>query len=167
MDKYSKTLYKILEVFVGVFCILVGLALIGVSIWVSTFSDVASIILIMALLGGGPLINYGVGYGFLGDQYKATHLVRNGRTVFTNVKTPEFLKRRKIVTFIGFISYIVLAVYYVIRMILPKIYANTEQYADYDTSIVALIIYAIISLFIAFVLFMLHKKTKHVDLNEE
>ena len=60
MDKYTKILIMAIKIPVGIFCILTGLGLIGVSVWVSTFSDIASMILLIALLGGGALINYGL-----------------------------------------------------------------------------------------------------------
>lgn len=167
MDKYSKTLLKIFSILIGSFCIVVGMALIGVSVWVSTFSDVASMIFILSFLGGGCLINFGVGYAFLEDRYKATHLVRDGKTVFAPVETPRFLKRRKIATFIGFISYVFLAVYYIVRIVLESIYMGYLKEVDFNTSIVALAIFAALSLGIAFIFFMVYKKTKHIDLNEE
>ena len=166
MDKYSKIIYQFITIPVGVFCILAGLGLIGVSVWVSTFSDVASLILLPSIFGGGAIINFGVGYAFLGDEYKATHIVRDGRTTFTPVTTPKFLKRRKIVTFIGSISYIVLAVTYVLRTILVSVYKGYLDSIYYNSSVVALIIFAVLSLVLAFLLFMLYKKTKHVDLSE-
>ena len=95
MDKYTKAFFTAIKIPIGVFCILIGLALIGVSLWVSTFSDVASMILIISLLGGGALINYGIGYAFLGDEYKATNFVRGGDTKFAVVETTKLLKRRK------------------------------------------------------------------------
>ena len=64
MDKYTKILIMAIKIPVGIFCILTGLGLIGVSVWVSTFSVIASMILLIALLGGGALINYGLGYAF-------------------------------------------------------------------------------------------------------
>ena len=167
MDKYTKALIMFIKIPVGIFCILAGLGLIGVSVWVSTFSDVASMILIIALLSGGALINYGIGYAFLGDEYKATGYVRNGNTTFTPVETERFLTRRKIVTFAGFVSYVVLAVYYITRLILSCIFAGVLQEMDFDTSIAALIIFAIISLVVALFLFLLYKRTKHIDLGEE
>ena len=167
MDKYTKTFLMILRIPLGIFYSLLGLGLIGISIWVSTFADIASMILIISLLSGGLLINYGIGYAFLGDEYKATHLVRDGRTVFTPVETNKFLKRRKLVTFIGFISYIVLAVQYVIRAILVGIYYDYLQDIDFNTNIPALIIFAIISMVIALCIYLVYKKTKHIDLEEK
>ena len=149
----------------GVFCILAGLAFVGVSGWVSTFSDIASMILLMALLGGGALINFGVGYAFLGDEYKATNFVRGGKTVFTAVESTKFLKRRKLVTLIGSISYVLLAIYYVVRVIVVNTFV--ERFQDMSTSPAALIVFAVISLIVAFALFMLYKRTKHIDLKEE
>ena len=154
MDKYTKALIMVIKIPVGIFCILVGLGLIGISVWVATFSDVASMILIMSLLAGGALINYGVGYAFLGDEYKATHIVRNGNTTFTPVPSIKFLTRRKIVTFIGFISYVLLAGYYVVRAILSCIYMEYLQEIDFNTNIVVLIVFAVISLVVAFCLLM-------------
>lgn len=162
MDKYTKTLLLVLKVPLGIFCILLGIAFIGISVWVSTFSDVASMILLISLLAGGCLINFGIGYAFLSDEYKATHIVRDGNTTFVPVESTKFLKRRKIITFIGFISYILLSIYYIIRAILGNIYQDT----DYNTSIISLIIFAIVSLVLAFCLFMIYKKTKHIDLKE-
>ena len=167
MDKYTKTLLMIIKIPIGVFCSLVGLGFIGVSVWVSTFSDVASMILIMSLLGGGALINFGVGYAFLGDEYKATHTVRRGNTTFTPVESTKFLTRRKFVMFIGFISYLLLTLYYAVRAILSGIYWEYLQENDYNSSIVALIIFALISLVVAFCLFLLYKRTKHIDLKED
>ena len=167
MDKYTKTLFTMFRVLIGVFYTLIGVALIGISFWISNFSDVASMIFLPALLGGGCIINYGIGYGFLGDNYKATNIVHDGQTMFTPVKTPEFLKRRKIVTFIGFVAYILLAIYYIVRTILVCVFMNYLQKVDFNTNIVALIIFAIISLILAFVFFMIYKKTKHIDLKEE
>lgn len=167
MDKYTKALIMMIKIPVGIFCILMGLGLIGVSAWVSTFSDVASMILIIALLGGGALINFGFGYAFLGDEYRSTGYVRNGHTTFAPVTTKRFLVRRKIVTFAGFISYVLLAVYYVARLIWSCIYAGYLQEMDFDTSIAALIIFAVISLIIAIFLFLLYKRTKHIDLKEK
>ena len=103
----------------------------------------------------------------MGDEYKATKYVRDGNTRFTPVTTPKFLKRRKIVTFMGFISYILLSVYYIIRTILVSIYFGYIETNYYDPSIVALIIFALISLVVAFCFFMLYKRTKHIDLKEE
>jgi hypothetical protein len=152
---------------IGILCMLIGIGMIGVSVWVSTFSDVASMILIIALLGGGALINFGVGYAFLGDEYRATSYVRNGNTTFAPVETERFLVRRKIVMLIGFISYVLLAVYYIARVILSCIYAGLLQEMDFNTSIAALIIFAVISLVVAFFSFLLYKRTKHIDLKEE
>ena len=167
MDKYSKILFLFFKILIGVFCILVGLALIGISFWISTFSDIASMIFLMSFLGGGCLINYGVGYAFLGDEYKATHLVRDGKTVFAPIKTAKFLKRRKIATLVGFISYVLLSGYYIVRIILTIVFMNYLQEIDFNTSIVAVVVFAIVSLVIAFVFFMIYKKTKHIDLNEK
>ena len=164
MDKYSKALLMFIKIPIGIFCILIGLSLIGVSFWVSTFSDVASMLLLISLLGGGALINFGVGYAFLGDEYKATRIVRDGNTTFTPVTTEKFLKRRKLVTFIGFVSYVLLAVYYVVRAILFGVFIKQS---DFNTNVVALIAFSIISLVFAIFLFLLYKKTKHVDLNEQ
>ena len=164
MDKYSKALIMFIKIPIGIFCVLIGLSLIGVSFWVSTFSDVASMLLLISLLGGGALINFGVGYAFLGDEYKATRIVRDGNTTFTPVTTEKFLKRRKLVTFIGFVSYVLLAVYYVVRAILFGVFIKQT---DFDTNVVALIAFSIISLVFAIFLFLLYKKTKHVDLNEQ
>ena len=166
MDKYSKTLMMLLKIPLGIFYILVGAALIGVSVWVSTFSDIASMILLMALLGGGAVINLGVGYAFLGDEYKATSTVRGGDTRFAPVLTPQFLTRRKIVTLVGAIAYVVLALFYVVRAIFGGAWMLGIPAEDYDTNVVALIIYAVLSLFVAFFLFILYKKTKHEDLGE-
>lgn len=80
----------VIKIPVGVFCVLAGLGFIGVSFWVSTFSDIASMLLIMALLGGGAIINFGIGYVFLGDKYKATHIVRGGNTSFAPVESTKF-----------------------------------------------------------------------------
>ena len=164
MDKYTKSLMMVIKIPVGVFCVLAGLGFIGVSFWVSTFSDIASMLLIMSLLGGGAIINFGIGYAFLGDEYRATNIVRDGNTAFTPVESTKFLKRRKIVTFIGSISYILLAVYYIVRAIFSNAFAVRF---DYDASIVALIIFAVVALILAFCLFMLYKRTKHIDLGEK
>ena len=164
MDKYTKALLLVIKIPVGVFCVLAGLGFIGVSFWVSTFSDIASMLLIMALLGGGAIINFGIGYAFLGDEYKATHIVRGGNTSFAPVESTKFLKRRKIVTFVGFISYVLLAIYYIVRAIFANAFA---QRFDYDANIVASIIFAVIALILAFCLFMLYKRTKHIDLGEK
>ena len=164
MDKYTRAMMRAVQIPVGIICILAGLGLIGVSFWVSTFSDIASMLLIMALLGGGAIINFGVGYAFLGDEYKATNIVRGGNTSFAPVETIKFLTRRKIVTFIGFAAYILLAIYYGVRAILVNVYIDR---LDFDPSIPALIAFAVVSLFLAFFLFMLYKKTKHIDLGEE
>ena len=166
MDKYTNILFSFLKIIIGVFCIIVGLAFIGVSVWVSTFSDVASMFLLAALLGGGALIDYGVGYAFLGDEYKATNIVRDGNTVFMPKESTKYLQRRKIVTFIGFISYILLAVYYIVRAIVEAINMEYLLENDFNVSIVALIIFAVLSLVVAFCLFMVYKRTKHIDLNE-
>lgn len=163
MDKYTKTLLLMIKIPIGIFCILVGLSLIGVSFWVSTFSDIASMILLISILGGGCLINFGIGYAFLGDEYKTTSIIHNGNTTFTPIETTPFLKRRKVVTFIGFISYVILSIYYIIRSIYNSVNINPEL----DNNILALIIFAIISLIIAFILFLLYKRTKHIDLNEK
>ena len=167
MDKYTKALIMFFRTLIGIFCILVGVSLIGISFWISTFSDVASMIFIISLLGGGSLINFGIGYAFLHDQYKATNIVRDGDTMYTPVKSTKFLKRRKIVTFIGFISYILLAVYYIARIIIESIYYGHFQEIGYSTSIIVLIIFIIIALICAFCFYMLYKKTKHIDLNEK
>ena len=164
MDKYTKALIMFIKIPAGVLSILAGLAFIGVSVWVSTFSDVASMLLIASLFGGGAIINFGVGYAFLGDEYKATHIVRGGNTTFTPVLSTRFLTRRKIVTFIGFIAYILLAVYYVARAIFVNVYAKK---IDFEPSTAALIIFAVISLILASWFFLLYKKTKHIDLGEE
>lgn len=164
MDKYSRALIMFIKIPIGIFCILIGLSLIGVSFWVSTFSDVASMLLLISLLGGGALINFGIGYAFLGDEYKSTRIVRDGNTTFTPVTTEKFLKRRKLVTFIGFVSYVLLAVYYVVRAILFGVFIKQT---DFDTNVVALIAFSIISLVLAIFLFLLYKKTKHIDLNEQ
>ena len=167
MDKYTKALLMVIKVPIGIFCMLLGFGLIGISVWVSTFSDVASMLLLIALLAGGALINYGVGYAFLGDEYKATHIVRGGNTTFAPVETARFLTRRKVVTLIGCISYVLLAVCYVARAILSCVYAEYLRDIDFNTSIVALILFALLSLVVAFCLWLLYKKTKHIDLKEE
>ena len=164
MDKYTKALMMVIKIPIGVFCILAGIGFIGVSFWVSTFSDIASMLLIISLLGGGAILNFGVGYAFLGDEYKATHIVRGGNTSFAPVESTKFLKRRKIVTFVGFISYVLLAIYYIVRAIFANAFA---QRFDYDANIVALIIFAVVALILAFCLFMLYKRTKHIDLGEK
>ncbi len=164
MDKYTKSFILVFRIPIGIICILAGLAFLGVSVWVSTFSDIASMIFLMSLLGGGALINFGIGYAFLGDEYKATHMVRDGNTLFAPVESIKFLKRRKIVTFIGFVSYILLSIYYIIRTILVCKY---KEYIDFNTNIAALIIFAVISVVVAFCLFMVYKRTKHIDLNEK
>jgi hypothetical protein len=164
VDKYTKALMMVIKIPIGIFCILAGLGFIGVSFWVSTFSDIASMLLIASLLGGGAIINFGIGYAFLGDEYKSTNIVRDGNTAFAPVESNKFLKRRKIVTFIGFVSYMLLAAYYIVRAILANIFA--ERF-DYDANIVALIIFAVVSLLPAFCLFMLYKRTKHIDLGEK
>ena len=157
----------VIRIPIGIFCMLVGLGLIGVSVWVSTFSDVASMILIIALLAGGALANFGVGYAFLGDEYKATRIVRDGNTTFTPVTSTKFLKRRKIVTLTGFISYVALAAYYAVRAILSGIYMEHLLEIGFNTSIISLVIFSVVSLIVAFCLFMLYKRTKHIDLKEE
>ena len=68
---------------------------------------------------------------------------------------------------IGFISYALLSVYYVARVILSSIYAGLLKDMDFNTNIAALILFAVISLFVAFCLFLLYKRTKHIDLKEE
>ena len=167
MDKYTNTLFSFFRIIIGVFCIILGLVFIGVSVWVSTFSDIASMILLAALLGGGCLIDYGVGFAFLGDEYKATNIVRDGNTVFAPEESTKYLQRRKIVTFIGFISYLLLAVYYIVRTIVEAINMEYLLEIDYNVSIVALICFAVVSLVVAFCLFMLYKRTKHIDLQED
>ena len=167
MDKYTKAMLMMVKIPVGIFCVVLGLGLIGVSVWVSTFSDVASMLLLIALLAGGALINFGVGYAFLGDEYKATNIVRDGNTAFAPVETTEFLQRRKLVTLIGAIAYAALALYYVVRAIWSGINLEYLEEIDYNTSIIALIMFALISLAVAFFLFMLYKRTKHIDLKEE
>ena len=164
MDKYTKALKTVFQIPIGIVCILAGLCLIGVSFWVSTFSDIASMLLIMSLLGGGAIINFGIGYAFLGDEYKTTNIVRDGNTRFAPVETAKFLVRRKIVTFIGFVSYILLAIYYIARAIFVSIYLDK---IDFEPNITALIIFSVVSLVFAFCLFMLYKRTKHIDLGEE
>ena len=166
MDKYTKALILFVRVPIGVFCILAGLGLLGVSGWVSTFSDVASMILLISFLAGGALINFGVGYAFLGDEYKATHIVRDGNTTFTPKMSEKFLKRRKIVTLTGFIAYVALAVYYVVRMILVSVLPYFQE-IDFDKNVVALICFAVLALAVAFCLLMVYKRTKHIDLQEE
>jgi hypothetical protein len=167
MDKYTKAMLMVIKIPVGVFCALAGLGLIGVSVWVSTFSDIASMILLISLLAGGALINFGVGYAFLGDEYKATGIVHDGNTTFMAVETPKFLKRRKIVMLVGSISYLVLALFYIVRAILSSIYKGYLQDIDYNSSIAALIAFSVVSLVVAFCLFMLYMRTKHIDLKEE
>jgi hypothetical protein len=167
MDKYTKALLLVLKIPVGIVCILMGLGFIGVSVWVSTFSDVASMILLISLLGGGFLINYGLGYAFLGDEYKATRIVRDGDTTFTPILSTKFLKRRKIVTLIGFIAYVLLSLFYVVRAIWSGVYMAYLEEIGYTSNIVALIIFAVLSAVVAFCLLMVYKKTKHIDLNEQ
>ena len=58
----------------------------------------------------------------------------------------------------------ILAVYYVVRAILFGVFIKQT---DFDTNVVALIAFSIISLVFAIFLFLLYKKTKHVDLNEQ
>ena len=157
----------VLKIPVGVFCILAGLGLLGISVWVSTFSDIASMILLIAVLGGGCLINFGVGYAFLGDEYKATNYVRGGNTAFTPKTTTKFLRRRKVVTLAGAIAYLLLAVYYVVRAILVSVYIGYLEEIGFNTSVIALIVFAVLSLVVAFCMFMLYKRTKHIDLQEE
>ena len=163
MDKYTKALMMFIKIPLGIFCVLIGLGLVGVSIWVSTFSDEASMILIASLFGGGAVINYGVGYAFLGDEYRATNIVRDGDTKFAPIETTRFLKRRKIVTFMGFISYVALSIYYVVRAILVSVFIER---IDFEPNVIVLIVYAVISLIPAIILFLLYKKTKHIDLGE-
>ena len=163
MDKYTQALMMFIKSPLGIFCVLIGLGLVGVSIWVSTFSDEASMILIASLFGGGAVINYGVGYAFLGDEYRATNIVRDGDTKFAPIETTRFLKRRKIVTFMGFISYVALSIYYVVRAILVSVFIER---IDFEPNVIVLIVYAVISLIPAIILFLLYKKTKHIDLGE-
>ena len=167
MDKYTKAIIMVIKIPIGIFCILTGLGLLGVSVWVCTFSDVASMIMLIALLAGGALINFGLGYAFLGDEYKSTGIVRNGSTTFTPVESTRFLTRRKTVMLIGFISYALLAVYYAARAILSLIFMNHLIEIDYDFNIAMLIVFSVMAAVVAFCLFMLYKRTKHIDLNEE
>ena len=159
MDKYSKTFIMLFRVPVGIFCILLGLALLGVSCWVSTFSEVASMILLIGLLGGGFLINHGIGYAFLGDQFRLSNYVRDGDSTFEVVETPKLLKRRKIVTLIGFVAYILLAIYYIVRTI---VYVSLIGYFSW-----VLLIFAAVAFLFAFGIFLIYKKTKHIDLGEK
>ena len=57
-----------------------------------------------------------------------------------------------------------LAVYYTVRAIFSNAFAECF---DYDANIVALIIFAVVALILAFCLFMLYKRTKHIDLGEQ
>ena len=87
--------------------------------------------------------------------------------MFAPVESTKFLQRRKIVTLVGAISYVLLAIYYIVRVILVSVYWGYLEEIDFNASIPALIIFAIISLVLAFCMFMLYKKTKHIDLQEE
>ena len=167
MDKYTKALRMVFRVPLGIFYILLGILLIGISFWVSTFSDVASMLLLIAFCVSGFIINFGFGYAFLGDEYKTTNVVRDGHTIFAPVETKKFLKRRKFVTLIGFIAYILLAVYYIVRMILTSINTSKLLGVGFHISGGVLIVFAILSLVFAFCFFMVYKKTKHIDLNEK
>ena len=162
MDKYTNTLLSFFRIIIGTFCILIGLAFISVSLWVSTFSDIASMILIIALLGGGALINFGVGYAFLKDEYKLNNYVREGNSTFSPVETTNFLIRRKIVTFTGFICYVLLSIYYIVRIFIGPFFIE-----DYEPSIAALIAFSVLSLVVSFCLLMVYLRTKNIDLNEE
>ena len=167
MDKYTKSLLMVIKIPIGIFLSVLGVAFIGVSIWVSTFSDVASMLLLAALFSGGALVNFGIGYAFLGDEYKATHIVRNGNTMFEPVASKKFLQRRMVVTFVGFIAYVLLAVYYVVRAILVGVYADYLESIDFNASMGALIVFAVLACVVAFCLLMVYKKTRHIDLSEE
>ena len=159
MDKYSKAFLLLFRIPIGIFCILLGFALLGISCWVSTFSEVASIILLIGLLGGGFLINHGIGYAFLGDQFRVSNYVHDGNSTFEVVKTPKLLKRRKLVTLIGFVAYILLAIYYIVRTI---VCASLIGYFCWE-----LLIFAAVALLFAFGVFLIYKKTKHIDLGEK
>ena len=78
----------------------------------------------------------------------------------------KFLKRRKIVTLTGFIAYVALAVYYVVRIILVSVLPYFQE-IDFDKNVVALICFAVLALAVAFCLLMVYKRTKHIDLQEE
>ncbi len=118
MDKYSRALNKGFRFIAGMFCILVGLALVGVGVWGSfTVSSAFSMILIIVVLGSGFIINAGVGLAFLGDEYKRSDYVHDGETMLEVVETPKLLKRRMWVTFLGSMAYLALTVFYIVRVI--------------------------------------------------
>ena len=49
MDKYTKALIMFFRTIIGIFCILVGVSLIGISFWISTFS--LTLVLVFENLG--------------------------------------------------------------------------------------------------------------------
>jgi len=160
MNKYSKALRHMWRIPYGIFCILFGIAFFGVSIWVSTFSDIASMIFIVSLLGGGFIINYGIGYAFLGDEYKLSNYVRDGNSTFEVIETPKFLKRRLWVTFIASIAYFLLAIYYIVRIIFNIKNSAYYEHIGYNFNNGALIAFVVVSLIIAVVFFLIAAKTK-------
>ena len=118
MDKYSRALNKGFRFIAGMFCILVGLALVGVGVWGSfTVSSAFSMILIIVVLGSGFIINAGIGLAFLGDEYKRSDYIHDGETMLEVVETPKLLKRRMWVTFLGSMAYLALTVFYIVRVI--------------------------------------------------
>ena len=110
-----------------------------------------SMILIMAFLGGGFIINYGVGYAFLGDEYRLSSYVHDGESTFEVVETPKLLGRRMWVTFLGSIAYAGLAIFYLVR---------TLQLAKIEGANAVLIGCIIVSLIMAVIFFLFAGKTK-------
>ncbi len=118
MDKYSRALSKVFRFIAGMFCILVGLALVGVGVWGSfAVSSAFSMILIIVVLGAGFIINAGIGLAFLGDKYEHTDIVHEGETMMAVVETPQLLKRRMWVLFLGSVAYVGLMIFYIVRTI--------------------------------------------------
>jgi hypothetical protein len=157
MNKYSKILSGILRKTGGILCILFGVALFGVSIWGSfTIGPAFSMILIIAVLGGGFIINAGLGFGFLGDEYTRSDYIHEGETMLEVVETPKLLKRRMLVTFLACVAYVLLTIYYIVMIIL-----NAK--ADAGNVMAIMIGCAIVSLIAAVIFFLISAsiKTSH------
>ena len=79
---------------------------------------------------------------------KLNNYVREGNSTFSPVETTNFLIRRKIVTFTGFICYVLLSIYYIVRIFIGPFFIE-----DYEPSIAALIAFSVLSLVVAFCLY--------------
>ena len=161
MFKNIKNVAKAVSIYKGILYMIAGYLFISISLSIFKNPVAPSFIFPFCLFAGGYTFNLGLGLTILGDEYKLHRSSRNRELTFEPKETPKFLKRRKIVTLIGTISYVMLSIYYLIRLIILF-------FGSYDTfDLVELIISIIVSLCFGICIFNVYRRTRYIKLKGE